>query len=62
MSDLCPEHGEVLAINGECPWGCGRVIAQRNGSRQVPLVSWELQRATEATVLFHLTEPKELTA
>lgn len=38
------------------------MIAQRYASRQVPLVSWELQRATEATVLFHLTEPREFTA
>lgn len=54
---ICPSHGEVLPLRGECPWGCGHVFV-RELSRQVPLVSWQVQRATEAMTLFYLTEPR----
>lgn len=58
MHHDCPTHGRVLPLRGMCPWGCEHEF-ERQASRQVPLVSWDVQRATEATVLFHLTEPKD---
>lgn len=61
MSEQCPKHGAVLAVRGRCPWGCGHVFEQVP-TEAPPSVVWELQRATEATTLLHLTEPKTVTA
>lgn len=57
----CPTHGRVLAVQGGCPWGCEHVFEPAT-RREPPGIVWELQRATEAITLFHLTEPKEQTA
>lgn len=57
---VCPSHGEVLPLRGVCPWGCEYEFAPQPVKQVfIAPLSWDVQRATEATTLFHLTEPKE---
>lgn len=56
IDTVCPQHGMVLPIQNACPWGCGHTFPLR--TQPIPTVCDDLQRALEATTLFHLTEPR----